>query len=192
METAYCIAPTACADDVRSDGAAAGDSLFQQLYGRLKSIAGRQLCRDGGVTLSATELVHELYTRMSRQELQALGGPRNFFAYAANAMRNIVIDRARHRLTQKCGGDWVRVTVSEHGEAASYELAADVIALNEALEQLSRDDARAAQVVELRYFAGLAVEQIAELMGVNRRTVTRDWTYARAFLHTALQHSATS
>ena len=168
---------------------AAGGELFQQVYDRLKAIASRQISRDRGVTLNTTELVHELYERMSRQELQAVGGPRNFFAYAANAMRNILIDRARHRLAQKSGGDWVRVTVSQQHEAAAYELALDVVALNDALERLGSEDQRAAKVVELRYFAGLSVEQIAALMGVNRRTITRDWNFARAFLQAELEKS---
>jgi RNA polymerase sigma factor (TIGR02999 family) len=167
----------------------AGDGLFAQAYERLKAIASRQIARDRGVTLNTTELVHELYERMNRQEMLALGGPRNFFAYAANAMRNILTDRARHRLARKSGGDWIRVTVSEHGESAADELALDVIALNDALVKLQAQDERAAKVVELRYFAGLPVERIAELMDVNRRTVTRDWNFARAFLHAELEQA---
>lgn len=162
------------------------DAVFHQVYDRLKSIASRQISRDQGVTLGATELVHELYERMSRQEMLALGGPRNFFAYAAGAMRNILVDRARHRLAQKSGGDWIRVTVPEHQESAAYELALDVVALNDALDKLAICDVRAAKVVELRYFAGLSAEQTAEHLGLNRRTITRDWNFARAFLHAEL------
>lgn len=162
-----------------------GDA-FEQVYARLKAIAGRQLAQDRASTLNTTELVHELYERLTRQERQQTDGPRQFFAYAAHAMRNILIDRARHRLAQKSGGDWIRVTVSASWQGASYDLALDVVALNEALDKLSLDDERAARVVELRYFGGLSTEQVADVLGVDRRTVTRDWTYARAFLQAEL------
>lgn len=177
--------PSAAAGVNAADLNVAG--LFDQVYGRLKAMASRQISRDRGVTLNTTELVHELYERMTRQELQGIGGPRNFFAYAAGAMRNILTDRARHRLALKTGGDWLRVTVSERNESAACELALDVIALNDAIGRLSGEDERAATVVELRFFAGLSMEQIAQTMGVNRRTVTRDWNFARAFLHTELE-----
>ncbi len=165
-----------------ADDAAANDEWFTEVYERLKRIASRQLARDRAMTLGTTELVHELYERMSRQDLARLGGPNNFFAYAANAMRNLLIDRARHRLSLKAGGDWLRVTLSRFDEPAAAGLAVDVIALDTALDALRREDARAARVVELRYFAGLSAEQVAQLLDVDRRTVTRDWTFARAFL----------
>jgi RNA polymerase sigma factor (TIGR02999 family) len=167
-------------------GPPGGGEAFEQVYARLKAIAGRQIAQDRASTLNTTELVHELYERMSRQDLQQAGGPRQFFAYAAHAMRNILIDRARHRLAQKSGGDWIRVTVSASWQGASYDLALDVVALNEALEKLGLDDERAARVVELRYFGGLSAEQVAQVLGVDRRTVTRDWSYARAFLQAEL------
>lgn len=187
MSTERLVPPADGPDGLQAAAPGGGDGMFEQVYDRLKAIASRQISRDRGVTLNTTELVHELYERMTRQEMLALGGPRNFFAYAAHAMRNILIDRARHRLAQKSGGDWVRVTVSEQHEAAAYELALDVVALNDALGKLSEEDERAAKVVELRYFAGLSVEQIAELMGVNRRTITRDWNFARAYLQAELE-----
>ncbi|HSX62142.1 MAG TPA: ECF-type sigma factor [Tahibacter sp.] len=167
-------------------GPSGGDAAFEQVYARLKAMASRQISRDRASTLNTTELVHELYERMTRQELQSAGGPYRFFAYAAHAMRNILIDRARHRLALKSGGDWIRVTVSASREEASYELALEVVALNDALDRLSVDDERAASVVELRYFAGLSMEQVAQALGVDRRTATRDWTYARAFLQAEL------
>jgi RNA polymerase sigma factor (TIGR02999 family) len=124
---------------------------------------------------------------MANQDWGSVGGPANFFAYAATAMRNIVIDRARHRLAQKSGGAWLRVTLSDHGhESEADDLAMDVLVLNDALERLAKEDARAARVVELRYFAGLQVEQIADLMGLNRRTITRDWDFAKAFLRSVI------
>jgi RNA polymerase sigma factor (TIGR02999 family) len=165
----------------------APDALFVEVYDRLKAMASRQLARDHVATLNTTGLVHELYERMANQDWGSVGGPANFFAYAATAMRNIVIDRARHRLAQKSGGAWLRVTLSDHGhESEADDLAMDVLVLNDALERLAKEDARAARVVELRYFAGLQVEQIADLMGLNRRTITRDWDFAKAFLRSVI------
>lgn len=174
-------------EDPGFDHACDQDSAFEEVYGRLKRVASRQIARDHAVTLNTTELVHEFYERLTRQEVMAMGGPRNFFGYAANAMRNILIDRARHRMTQKSGGEWIRVTAAHHEEAAANELAAEVLALDGALDALAMEDERAAKVVELRYFAGLSMEQIADVMGLTRRTVTRDWSFARAFLAAAMQ-----
>lgn len=165
----------------------APDALFTEVYDRLKAMASRQLARDSVATLNTTGLVHELYERMARKDWGAVGGPANFFAYAATAMRNIVTDRARHRLAQKSGGAWLRVTLSDHAEdSETDDLALDVLELNDALDRLAKEDERAAKVVELRYFAGLSVEQIADLMAVNRRTITRDWDFARAFLKASI------
>ncbi len=163
-------------------------SLFVEVYDRLKSMASSQLARDGHATLNTTGLVHELYEKMASRDWGEHGGPENFFAYAATAMRNIVTDRARMRLAQKAGGDWVRVTISDHGQdAAANELALDVLELNDGLDKLAQEDPRAARVVELRYFAGLTVDQIAAVMNLNRRTITRDWEFARAYLAALLQ-----
>ena len=163
------------------------DATFREVYERLKSLARRQISWNRGETLDTTELVHELYERMSCEELAILGGPRSFFAYAAGAMRNILTDRARRRLSQKGGGGWLRVPVPETIEDGDHELAANILALDEALRHLHAGHARAASVVELRYFAGLSVDQIADVMGVTRRTVLRDWNFARAFLHSMLE-----
>lgn len=179
-------APADATVELSAVSAESAEIIFQQVYERLKTVASRQIFHDGGVTLDTTELVHEFYERLSRQERGALGGPRHFFAYAARAMRNILIDRARRRLTLKGGVDWVRVTLSAHPDAAADGLAADVLALDEALQRLGMEDERAARVVELRYFAGLSAAQVADVVGVDRRTVTRDWNFARAFLQAEL------
>lgn len=168
--------------------AGAPNALFEEVYDRLKAMASRQLGRDRVATLNTTGLVHELYERMANKDWGSVGGPANFFAYAAAAMRNIVIDRARHRLAQKSGGAWLRVTLSDLGrDAEADDLAMDVLVLNDALDRLAKEDARAARVVELRYFAGLQVEQIADLLGLNRRTITRDWDFAKAFLRSVIE-----
>ena len=97
-------------------------------------------------------------------------------------MRNLLINRARDRLSLRAGGDWVRITLTNGDERLALDTAEHVLNLERALERLEQSDARAARVVELRYFAGLSLEQVAESLQVARRTVDRDWVFARAFL----------
>ena len=163
------------------------DGLFDLFYQRLKAMAGRRLAgsRD---TLDTTALVHELYLRVTRNRELAFDQPAQFFAYAARAMRHLLADRARDRLRQKAGGDWVQITLTgDDGAGIAVESAERALAIEEALGQLERIDPRAARVVELRWFAGIEVEKIAALLGLARRTVDRDWRFACAFLHAALE-----
>jgi RNA polymerase sigma factor (TIGR02999 family) len=173
-----------------SNGPSAGqpaDALFVEVYDRLKAMAGNQLVRaHAGETLDTTSLVHDLYVRMSAQRELAFSREEPFFAYAARAMRNLLIDHARQRLTMRMGGDWVRVTLTGSNEEFVLESAEGAIALDDALKRLAEIDTRAAEVVELRYFAGLTLEQIAEVIGLARRTIDRDWRFACAFLQTEL------
>ena len=163
------------------------DAMFGAVYARLKAMAGRQLARGARNTLDTTALVHELYLRLDRERELAFEHPAQFFAYAARAMRHLLADRARARLRQKHGGDWVRTTLAtDPGDAFALSGAEQALALDDALNRLEQEDARAARVVELRYFAGLPAERVAELLQLTRRTVDRDWRYARAFLHAAL------
>jgi len=164
------------------------DELFNAVYDRLKAMASRQLSRGAPGTLDTTALVHELYLRFDRDRDLAFEHPAQFFAYAARAMRHLLADRARARLRLKAGGEWMRTTLgTDAGDALAITNAEQALALDEALTRLEQDDARAARVVELRYFAGLPAERIAELLQLTRRTVDRDWRYARAFLHAALE-----
>jgi RNA polymerase sigma factor (TIGR02999 family) len=149
------------------------DALFVMVYARLKAMAARQLAGRRNATLDTTELVHELYLRMGQREALRFEHPAQFFSYAARAMRHLLINRARDRLRLCAGGQWQRVTLDDQ----SLKLALDA-----ALNALEQSDARAAQVVELRYFAGLSLEQVAETLGVARRTIDRDWRFARAFI----------
>jgi len=169
--------------------AAAGagtDALFTEVYTRLKAMAGRQLAsRDRG-TLDTTALVHELYLRISANPHLAFEQPAQFFAYAAQAMRHLLLDRARHRLRQRAAGAWARVTLDGEDLRLAIDSAEEALALDAALVELAGVDARAAHVVELRYFAGLTLEQVASTLGVARCTVDRDWRFARAFLHDQL------
>lgn len=162
--------------------------LFAQFYERLKDLASRQLARGARNTLDTTVLVHELYLRVNRQRELAFDQPAQFFAYAARAMRHLLADHARDRLRLKAGGDWVKVTLTGDGALlGAIENAEQALALEEALQRLEREDPRAAHVVELHWFAGIGAEEIAAMLGLARRTVDRDWRYARAFLHAALE-----
>jgi RNA polymerase sigma factor (TIGR02999 family) len=171
----------------------ASDALFEQVYDRLKAMAGNQLRQQNRTpTLNTTMLVHELYLRMGRTPQFA--DPAQFFAYAARAMRHILIDRARARLSEKGGGQFLRVALTEdcadqaneesNEEYLAIESAQAALTLTAALDQLAALEARAAQVVELRYFAGLSLEQVAQTLQLTRRTIDRDWRFARAFLKT--------
>lgn len=167
-------------------GNAAGqpaETLFAEVYARLKAMAAHQLAQTPrGGTLETTALVHELYLRMcTHRELQ-FGHRAQFFAYAARAMRHLLADRARDRLRQRAGGDWQRITLTGSDHQFAIDSAEQALALDAALQRLDQTDARAAQVLELHYFAGLTAEQIAETLDVARSTVDRDGRFARAFL----------
>lgn len=164
------------------------DASFEAVYERLKSLAHRQLAGGRRDTLDTTALVHELYLRMEGGSDKAFEKSAQFFAYAARAMRHLLIDRARARQRQKAGGDWMRVTFTVNPEMQpAFDTAEQVLALEQALEKLEQSDARAASVVELRYFAGLSPEQVAALLKLTRRTVDRDWRYAIAYLQAQVE-----
>jgi len=162
------------------------DALFTEVYARLKAMAGRQLARRDRGTLDTTALVHELYLRISTNPQLAFEQPVQFFAYAARAMRHLLLDRARHRLRQRAAATWAHVTLDSDDLRLAIDSAEEALALDAALVKLAEVDARAAYVVELRYFAGLSLEQVAATLGLARRTVDRDWRFARAFLHDQL------
>jgi RNA polymerase sigma factor (TIGR02999 family) len=161
------------------------DDRFSEVYERLKHLASRQLSAASGHTLDTTALVHELYLRLERSHELLFDTPGQFFSYAGRAMRHILLDRARDRLRQKAGGDWIKVTITAT-DGPAIDSAEQAIALDDALSRLEKLDARAARVVELRWFAGMTPDQIADVLNMTRRTVDRDWQYARAFLHAVL------
>ena len=163
------------------------DAMFAEVYSRLKLLARRRLRAGGRHTLNTTALVHELYMRIGDEPSLQFAEPTQFLAYAARAIRHLLSDRARARLSRRAGGAWVSVTLDREDPRLSIDSAEDAVAIEAALAQLERTDARAARVVELRYFAGLSLEQTAQALGVARRTVDRDWEFARAFLHAELE-----
>ncbi len=162
---------------------ASAQDMFAEVYARLKAMAARQLGKgSAGATLETTALVHELYLRMCANRELAFAHEAQFFSYAARAMRHLLADRARDRLRQRAGGDWIRITLTGGNQQFAIESAEQALALDAALQHLEETDARASQVLELHYFAGLTVEQIAATLDLSRSSVDRDWRFARAFL----------
>jgi RNA polymerase sigma factor (TIGR02999 family) len=163
------------------------DQLFPLVYDALRELAAAKLAHEApGQTLQATALVHEAYLRLVETKAQEWNSRGHFFAAAAEAMRRILVDRARKKQSLKRGGDRVREPLEE-ALVMAPEIGEDLVALDEALERLGARDAEAAELVKLRFFAGLTSAQAAEAMGVSPRTADRAWTYARVFLLAELQ-----
>ncbi len=159
------------------------DALFAAVYSRLKAMASRQRARADGATLNTTALVHELYLKLSASGELTFETPAQFFDYAAQAMRHILVDRARERMSLKRGGEDRAVDADDGTLQLAAAAAERTLELDAALHRLEREDARAAQLVALHYFAGLSLPEIAALTGVATRTLNRDWRFARAFLY---------
>jgi RNA polymerase sigma factor (TIGR02999 family) len=161
---------------------AARETLFPLVYDELRRIAHRQLQRESpGHTLDTTALVHEAYFKLVDQTRAGFTDRAHFFAVASNAMRRILVDYARRYLADKRGGAPRRVTLTDSMLVAE-ERADTLLAINEALQELSRIDDRLSRVVECRFFGGLTEEETAEVLGVTARTVRRDWTKAKGWL----------
>jgi RNA polymerase sigma factor (TIGR02999 family) len=174
------------ADIERGDRRAAGQ-LLPLVYNELRKLAAARLAHEApGQSLQATALVHEAYLRLVGPDPdQPFDGRGHFFAAAAEAMRRILIDRARDRKRLKRGGGRRRVQIDLDNLLAEPP-GDDVLALDEALTALAREDPEAADLVKLRAFAGLTLAQAALALGIGRRTADRDWAYARAWLCHAL------
>jgi RNA polymerase sigma factor (TIGR02999 family) len=168
--------------------AKATDELLPLVYEELRLLAAQKLSHEPpGQTLQATALVHEAYLRLVGEERQSWDSRGHFFAAAAEAMRRILVDSARRKKTQRKGGDCSRVDLAPDAVAVETQNIAslrcdDLLALDQALEKLSRKDEMKANVVKLRYFAGLTIEQTACSLGISPATAKRCWTYARAWL----------
>ena len=164
--------------------AKATDELLPLVYEELRLLAAQKLSHETpGQTLQATALVHEAYLRLVEAECRNWNSRHHFFMAAAEAMRRILIERARQKKGLKYGGDRERVDLGDvvlacDGQGSS----ASLLALDQALETLSQKDKVKADVVKLRYFTGLTIEQTAEVLGLSPNTVKRVWAYARAWL----------
>jgi RNA polymerase sigma factor (TIGR02999 family) len=159
------------------------EQLLPLVYDELRRLAAARLANEKpGQTLQATALVHEAYLRLVEEsQAQPWASQRHFFAAAAEAMRRILVENARRKGAIKHGGQRERLDVDEL-DVAGPEQAAELLAVDEALEQLEQADPAAAQLVKLRYFSGLTIPQAAEVLDVSPRTADRLWVYARAWL----------
>lgn len=170
----------------RGDAAATAE-LFATLYRELHRVAKRQLnAHAAGSTLSATTLLHEAYLDISRRDA-AFPDRARFFAYAARAMRGLIIDYVRERRAIKRGGEFQLTQLDTEIADAAPPQADDLGRLSDALDELARIDAPLAELVELKFFCGFTFADIAAMRGVSERTVQRDWAKARLYLHDALR-----
>jgi RNA polymerase sigma factor (TIGR02999 family) len=174
-------------DQIEHGNPQATADLLPQVYAELRRLAAAQLTREKpGQTLNATALVHEAYLRLVGPEDQKRWQSRgHFFAAAAEAMRRILVEQARRKGRKKREGERVRVSL-EAVEPAAAVPDDDLLALDEALTRLAEADPTAAELVKLRYFAGLSIPQAAEALGMGARSADRLWAYARAWLRDAL------
>ena len=169
-------------DAIEGGDPKAADELLPLIYDQLRVLAAQKMSQERpGQTLQATALVHEAYIRLVGAEAQNWRGRTHFFTAAAEAMRYILIENARRKQRLKRGGGQKKVDL-EDAEPAVAEPAEDIVALNEALEKLALEDPTKANLVKLRYFAGLTVKQAAEILGISQATAERYWSYSRVCL----------
>jgi RNA polymerase sigma factor (TIGR02999 family) len=170
----------------QGDPAAAGQ-LLPLVYDELRQLAAAKLAAEKpGQTLQPTALVHEAYVRLAGPDgARHFNGRGHFLRAAADAMRRILVDRAREKRSQKRGGAWRQVDLDRTAEVAC-DPAEDVAAVSEALDLLAGHDPAKAELVKLRFFAGLSVEEAADLLGISRATADRHWRYAKTWLYCAL------
>ena len=168
----------------------AAEQLLPVVYDELRKLAGQRLAHEEpGQTLDATALVHEAYVRLvDTDQAQHWNSRGHFFAAAAEAMRRILIEQARHKASVKAGGKLQRMELSEI-EPALPGPEIDLLALNDALVQLEQADPRAAAVVKVRFFAGLTTQEAATALGISLATAENDWAYAKCYLRLQLSDS---
>lgn len=174
----------------RSGDAEALNALIPLVHGELHRLARHHLRREReGHTLQSTALVNEVYLRLLGQGL-AVENRTHFFAVSSHLMRQILVDYARRRRAEKRGDGFERVTLSEAEALLPQARAVDLLALDDALEELGRADPQLTKIVELRFFGGLSIEESAVALGVSQSTVKREWATARAWLHRELTQTA--
>jgi RNA polymerase sigma factor (TIGR02999 family) len=162
--------------------------LFDAVYADLHRLAQRHLRASGPDAQHATSLVHEVYLRLARGGALALNDRTHFFAVASRAMRQIVIDHVRGRMTEKRGGGVDPLPLDSAVVALAAGCDEELLMLDAALQRLGDVDPRLAQFVELRFYGGLQMDELAEATGLSERTLKRDWQKARAFLYRELTH----
>ena len=171
----------------------AASELLPLVYDELRKLAAARMANEGaGHTLQPTALVHEAWLRLTDNDPNTQFANRaHFFAAAAEAMRRILVDRARRKSADKRGGGWKRIDLDK------VEIAADanddtLLLLNESLEKLAQEEPQAAEIVKLRFFAGLTLEEAGQLLGFTERTAKRHWAFARAWLYDAMKSALNS
>ncbi len=170
----------------------AAERLFSLIYDQLHALARKHMLAERpDHTLQATALVHEAYLRLVKLDEIAWQGKAHFFIAAADAMRRILVDHARTSGAVKRGANWKAVSLNLN-ELASCERMGELLAIDEALELLNAHDATAAQVVRLRFFAGLSIDETARSLGLSPRTVDREWRYAKTWLRARLEQERSS
>ena len=175
-------------NQARAGDVHARDAVFTRVHDELQRLARRKISNESPITLlDPSSLLQEAYLRMVDQKQLPGHNRAAFFAYAAQVMRSVIISYVRNRNAQKRGGDVVHVTLT-NAKASAPMREAELEALDSALEQLKQIDERAHQVVEMRYFAGMSIEEIADALSLSPATVKRDWEKARAFLFKLLEH----
>jgi RNA polymerase sigma factor (TIGR02999 family) len=170
--------------------ARAAEELLSLVYDELRRLAAAKMASEApGHTLQATALVHEAWLRLTNDDKRKWNDRTHFFAAAAEAMRRILVDNARRKRTERHGG---RHQCVELPEIASAVMESDdkVLAVNEALETFAVLDPQKAELVKLRYFVGMTIEQAAEALGISERTAKRYWAFARAWLHEEIKAEA--
>jgi RNA polymerase sigma factor (TIGR02999 family) len=160
--------------------------LFSVLYRELHRLAKCQLARQGEVSISATTLIHEAYLEMAAQVGHSFPDQGRFMAYAARVMRGLIIDHVRNRMAIKRGGRFELTSLTTNaGDVISDDR--ELAQIGQALDELAHIDSSLSQVVDLKFFCGFSLTEIAEMMGVSERTVQRKWEKARIYLHRSLQ-----
>ena len=176
-------------NSVKGGSSQAADELFPLVYRELRQLAASKMASEqAGHTLQPTALVHEAWMRLVGSENPHFDGRGHFFAAAAEAMRRILIERARRKQTAKRGAGFERLDL-EHADIAIHVSDETLLLVNDALDKLAREDSKAAELVNLRFFAGMTNEEAAVALGVSVRTAKRHWTFARAWLYDEIRRS---
>ncbi len=180
----------AIAENLARGDCGSSEAILPLVYEQLRGLAARKMaCEPAGATLSGTALVHEAYLRVAGGRVDGQWeGCGHFYAAAAEAMRRILIDRARRRKAAKHGGAWQRAafdSVVISGEAESDE----ILAVHESLDALAAEFPRKAELVKLRYFVGLTIDEAASILGISAATAERDWSFAKAWLKVHLEEN---
>jgi RNA polymerase sigma factor (TIGR02999 family) len=167
----------------------AAEELLRLVYDELRQLAAQRMAQEQpGQTLQPTALVHEAWLRLGGNDQQTWENRAHFFSAAAEAMRRILIERARQKQTAKNGGDCQRLRLPESRLVAPAE-DDDLLAVHSALDKLAIHDRDKAELVKLRYFAGMTIQEAAQVLGISERTAKRHWTYARAWLYREIRRS---